>query len=405
MKFWAREYPAPDYAIVLGELAGYTERNGGVGHRYRILIDFLASKDLSFKVLVFSDGKFPTSMDSHISLETWSSKIPWPLRLAYRAVYVRFWTKSLSPRVILSPDWEGLCAFTPSKLPLVTNLVTNLELIHEISKIKRKNTVLRNTGYRIQKWLERRQTKRSDSLIAISSAIKSWTEANFENLAEISVIPNFISAPGSKPRISAEASILPLTEASYLLFVGRLESRKGVVETFEAFGKLHMDFPNLNLYLAGSHGDQSAEPSKEDLLRILPPAANSRVRFLGNVSKSDLSILLGNATAVLTPSHWEGFGNATAEAMAAGAAVIATSGSGFSDFCVDKFNCLLAEPSNSQDLDRTIRLLLTNGALRAQIQRQAPAVADILSVSILGLKYLEVLEPFVGDAPKSEAVR
>jgi glycosyltransferase involved in cell wall biosynthesis len=392
MNMLSRRPNRPDFAIILGELSGVTKLNGGVGHRYKILIDYFLSENANFKVLVFGDKGHPFDAHEYLFVETWSRSAPWPIRSIYRALFARAWIKTVSPRVVLAPDWEGLCSFAPKGVPLVTNLVTNLELIHEISGVGQSRNWVRFFGYRLQKYLEVRQTKNSTVLIGISQAIKTWTEMKYQGIAPIRVVPNFLVSEEYPVQILESEDHLRISNSPFLLFVGRLEIRKGILETFEAFAKLHNEFPHLNLYLAGSEGDTSKEPGRAELLSLLPHGTASRIKFLGNLSKIQLFSTMQDAVIVLTPSRWEGFGNSTAEAMAVGSAVIATTGSGFSDFCVDGFNSLLVRPGDSEDLANGIRVLMMETELRSNIKSNARLVSHTLSVNILGPQYLEIIE-------------
>jgi len=392
MRLSSQRNMRPDFAIILGELSGVTALNGGVGHRYKILIDYFLDHNLNFKVLVFGGRGAQLPASANIYVETWGRVVPWPIRSIYRVLFARLWIKIVSPRVVLSPDWEGLCSFCPKDVPLVTNLVTNLELIHEIGNVRKTSNFLRIFGYNLQMYLEVRQTKRSRSLIAISQALKTWTEARYRDLAPIQVVPNFLTQEDFSLSTADLEIFRDHNESPFLLFVGRLEIRKGILETFEAFAKLLVEFPELNLYLAGSEGDTRTEPRRVELLATLPPEAGARVKFLGNLSKSQLYSAMQSSEMVLTPSRWEGFGNATAEAMAVGAAVVATSGSGFADFCRHGFNSFLVKPNDSEDLATGIRELLRNPELRSKLKRNASKISQTLSVDVLGLNYLKIIE-------------
>ena len=63
--------------------------------------------------------------------------------------------------------------------------------------------------------------------------------------------------------------------------------------------------------------------------------ASPRVRWLGEVADADLPPLLAGAEVFVSPSSYEGFGLAVAEAMAAGTAVIGGSGSSLDEVVAD----------------------------------------------------------------------
>jgi glycosyltransferase involved in cell wall biosynthesis len=107
------------------------------------------------------------------------------------------------------------------------------------------------------------------------------------------------------------------------LYVGRLEPYKGIKDLLEAFMSLNVDARNCQLILVGDGSLRS----------LVQGAANSdsRVKYLGRLSGSQLIHAYGNADVFILPSHFEPWGLVVNEAMAASLALIVTSRVG----CVD----------------------------------------------------------------------
>ncbi|MGA0830937.1 MAG: glycosyltransferase family 4 protein, partial [Nitriliruptoraceae bacterium] len=107
-----------------------------------------------------------------------------------------------------------------------------------------------------------------------------------------------------------------------LLFVGRLEPRKGVDVALAAFARLAADHPALRLRVVG------AGPLEADLRRrlaALPPAVAARVELRGRVAQDRLPAELAAADVALVPSRGgESFGIVLLELMAAGTPVVAS---------------------------------------------------------------------------------
>ncbi len=96
----------------------------------------------------------------------------------------------------------------------------------------------------------------------------------------------------------------------YLLFVGAAQPRKGLDVLLQAYRSQ----PGLPpLVLAGPAGWGPALPTS---------STSSRVRPVGYLDDADLRCVVAGATALVLPSHDEGFGLPVLEAMAAGVPVV-----------------------------------------------------------------------------------
>lgn len=115
-----------------------------------------------------------------------------------------------------------------------------------------------------------------------------------------------------------------------LLFVGRLDARKGAELAVRAMPELLSRVPGARLHIIG-HGP--LEPH----LRAIAQAGGfeDRVVFLGRVSNDELVRWYNRASLVVVPSAFEGFGLAVLEAQACGTPVLATNTEGLRDLIDD----------------------------------------------------------------------
>ena len=107
------------------------------------------------------------------------------------------------------------------------------------------------------------------------------------------------------------------------LFVGRLESHKGVDCLIEAFRKLNVERSRARLVLVGDGA------LREMVLTIAE--ANSSISYLGRLSGDDLWATYVSCDVLVLPSSFEPWGLVVNEAMAFGLPVIVTEEVG----CVD----------------------------------------------------------------------
>lgn len=97
----------------------------------------------------------------------------------------------------------------------------------------------------------------------------------------------------------------------YVLFVGRLESKKNLVRLVEAFSKFAEKFPNYKLILAGKRGVGFEKILKKvDELELM-----HKVIMPGYITEEEKSALYKNCKIFAFPSLYEGFGLPILEAF------------------------------------------------------------------------------------------
>ena len=145
-----------------------------------------------------------------------------------------------------------------------------------------------------------------DAFIALSCFSRD-KHREFGFAREMEVIPCFVRDPGPP-----STRPLPNRERPYFLFVGRLETLKGLDDVIDAFGA----FEDADLVIAG-------EGTQREAL-VARAAGNPRVRFLGFQSAEALAALYSGAQAVIASSRgYETFGLSVIEAYSRGVPVIA----------------------------------------------------------------------------------
>lgn len=112
---------------------------------------------------------------------------------------------------------------------------------------------------------------------------------------------------------------LPEKKDKYVLFVGRIEQQKGPLDLLRVFAKFHQYCPEYHLRLVGLFRAESPY-YKECLSVVSREGLEDVVEFLGE--KKDIYQQMQQAAMLVVPSHFEGFGFITVEAMANGCPVI-----------------------------------------------------------------------------------
>ncbi|HEX9682802.1 MAG TPA: glycosyltransferase family 4 protein [Acidimicrobiales bacterium] len=157
-----------------------------------------------------------------------------------------------------------------------------------------------------------------------------------------------------------------------LLYVGRLDERKGVFTILDALDHL----PDSTLRLVGS-GDPEVEQRLRD--RIEAAGWTERVT-MGMVERSALSAVYRDADAFVFASEWdEPFGLTPLEAMACGTPVVATGTGGSGEFLVEGHNCIRFQPGDSLDLAAAVGRLRRDPELVARLVTAGRATAAQLT--------------------------
>lgn len=140
---------------------------------------------------------------------------------------------------------------------------------------------------------------------------------------------NFVTDPG--PRA------LPPSAARSIVYAGRLTHEKGILALLDAWRKANRH--DLELVVVG---DGPLRPEVEKHTRI-------GVRVVGRLPPEAVRSMMLGARAVIIPSQWgEPFGLTAAEAMAAGAPVIATDAGGLGELLPPEYPPILSASSPSE---------------------------------------------------------
>jgi len=162
-----------------------------------------------------------------------------------------------------------------------------------------------------------------------------------------------------------------------LLYVGRLDARKGVETAIAAVART----ATATLDLVGP-GDPATLRRLRD--QVDDADADRRVTFVGAVPRAELRARYAAADAVLFPTEWdEPFGIVPLEAMACATPVIATGTGGSGEFLVDGENSVLFEAGDAAALARAIDALGHDEQLRNRVVSGGLRTASTLTVDAL----------------------
>lgn len=190
-------------------------------------------------------------------------------------------------------------------------------------------------------------------IIVLGGIWRDFVRARVPETAErLIIVPNATPVP-RLPHAGGGESV-------HILFLGRVESRKGVPELCAALGGLAA-LPGWRATIAG---DGEVDKLRRDLKEL---GLAERVAVPGWQGEDDVARLLSTADILTLPSHSENLPIAVIEAMAAGLAIVTTPVGATPDIVSDGETGLLVPPGDVEALRQALAKLIETPALRREL--------------------------------------
>lgn len=331
-------------------------RISGAERHLLILLSALRARGVDAHLLILvEDGKL---MDNYVA-EATARGIPSDRIVIHRHLdwsvigRIRKRLRKLKPDILhthlIHADTYGYRAGKRQRIPVIVTSRHNDDNFRRHPMIKG-----------LQRWLWRGYT----AGIAISDSIRQFT-SEVEN-APADKLKVIHYGMEYQPQSRAEQATarhnlrqeLGLAEDTLILGMAcRLIEQKGIGYALTAFAKLHFDYPDAHLVIAGE-GDLRADLEK----KVEKYNLQGRVHFLG--WREEMPQILAAYDIFLMPSLWEGFGLVLIEAMSKGVPVVASRVSAIPEVVSEEETGLLVPPRDAEALARALRRLLDDRALR-----------------------------------------
>lgn len=259
-------------------------------------------------------------------------------------------------------DLEGLAPQVSRIYPLVLFLVTPL------AEVVETETWQLNDDLRASIAVDRWQILHSDSVCVPSWGVLAAYEAKMG------------IRQADLPQLHrVQLGIVPTTEAASpkstdghkrLLFVGRLERRKGVHVLLDALPQIMAKHQDWECHLVGNDEvqDVNGRPLKDQFLSRHSGAPwLQRLHFHGTVDEQELHKFYQTCDLFVAPSLFESFGLIYPEAMQYSKPVIGCNVGGIPEVVEDGVDGILVPPSDADALASALDLLMSDEALRTRL--------------------------------------
>jgi phosphatidylinositol alpha-mannosyltransferase len=230
---------------------------------------------------------------------------------------------------------------------------TNIATFHASSPYRKRYAILART---LRRFLER-----IDGYIAVSPVAAETMKEYLD--VEFRIIPNGVDTE----RFSPEVERLPkfADHRPTILFIGRLEPRKGLKYLLPAFELVAEKLPDARLLIVGTGVMGGYYRS------LVQSRIKKNTYFEGFVRTEDVPRYYASCDVFCSPAvGGESFGIVLLEAMASGKAIVASSIDGYKKVIQNREDGLLVEPENPRALAEALLEVLTNRELRHKLSTQ-----------------------------------
>jgi glycosyltransferase involved in cell wall biosynthesis len=203
---------------------------------------------------------------------------------------------------------------------------------------------------------------RAAVLVVPTESQRAWVRS-ISRESRVACVPHPVTAAAAPAAIQERPNVV--------LFLGKLEARKGVFDLLEAVAAARAMVPDVRLVCAGE-GDRGAIARYAQRLGIA-----DAVKFTGWVGPSGKRSLLDAAAVFALPSYAESMPVSLVEAMAAGIPVIASGVGGIPEAVTDGVTGFLVAPGDTSTLTRVLRKVLLDRTLAARVGAAAREAARL----------------------------
>ena len=319
------------------------------------------------------EGLAQLNSSTQISLLTcrWNTLMRFPVTFrqmnlgVYRRLPFFLWQQSLALRQ-LKADWYLANFFLPPFLPCRGAVV-----VHDLSFRAHPEYFPRTVAW-YMRWLTGWAMQQARRILTVSEFSRQELCRFYPvDPAKVVVVPNGVGAefqPASAATAAADQAILARHDlrTPYILALGNIHPRKNLARVLEAYCCLRQqrDAAPVMVWAGMPRWDSS---------ELLGQARAAAVILTGFVAQADLPALYRQATMLVYPSLYEGFGLPPLEAMACGTPVVTSNTTSLPEVVGEA--ALTVDPTNTGEITAAMARLLDDASLRQHLHRAGLARA------------------------------
>jgi phosphatidylinositol alpha-mannosyltransferase len=324
----------------------------GMGHRVKILAPCSNKKALPKDMSIIELGR----------------TIPYPSNGSVARLTLSVWLMPKIKAILEEERFEVLHFHEPlfPSLPLMV-----LPFSHSLNIATFHAYYRHSAGYTVWKPMLMLFDRKFNGKIAVSQPARKFVSRYFPG--DYRIIPHGVDLERFSPKV---APIDKYNDGKLnILFVSRLEKRKGAKYLLQAYRRAKKDCPPSRLILVGP-GDRS----RREYERWVRDVNLEDVVFTGHVPYTDLPRYYHTADIFSIPAvGQESFGIVLLEAMAAGKPIVATNIEGYASVVKSGAEGILVKPKDEQALARALVSLANDKNLREQMGAKGLAKAETMS--------------------------
>lgn len=276
-------------------------------------------------------------------------------------VRVRFWERGASEKSL-----ARMIARSNPRIAIVNqhlrSAVAIADRLKGVPVVLVRHNFIKPPRTALSAFWRRRQFRRLAALAFVSDACRTAFRRDWPDIPlPLFTTPNGIDTNAWRPAAA---------KLRRIVLTGRLCPEKGVLEAVRALGPVlrrHADWHAVLILATESEGDDYSRS-----VRRAVADSEGRITILENLPHDEVRSIIASTTIAIAPTQGaEPFGRVAIEALASGAALIATRRGGFVEIVGDA--AILIDPPSAENIAAALQSLIADPEYRARLASLGPS--------------------------------